>query len=326
MPLKEQILAMIHWKPFDENVFNHQVTRLVEQQLLPRKILWETRSYLFRQKIEAPAYDKYLRNIGDAMTLMGKRVNETLKRYLTSEHCKVLDEFLVKKGTHYPAEIIQYRTISQSTRPKSIKQSLYQFNTLKDRFDKLKNLIEKVNLPDVIIDYHAQWAGIADTDKIEDRADKYLFLLCFLVRQVRLRHDFLIDIVLQCVKAAENQAKNLQQEEYFKDQGQRKKATQLLINSRQKYRQQVEEIKSILKNHASDSDKIIEIQNVLETENELTKDQEKLITTIEVEINLDERTEFYRYWEKSYTWLSNRINHVINNLIINAGSSDTNLG
>ena len=135
----------------------------------------------------------------------------------------------------------------------------------------------------------------------------------------------MIDIVLQCVKAAENQAKNLQQEEYFKDQGQRKKATQLLINSRQKYRQQVEEIKSILKNHASDSDKIIEIQNVLETENELTKDQEKLITTIEVEINLDERTEFYRYWEKSYTWLSNRINHVINNLIINAGSSDTNL-
>jgi TnpA family transposase len=322
---REQILAMIHWKPFDENVFNHQVTRLVEQQLLPRKILWETRSYLFRQKIEAPAYDKYLRNIGDAMTMMGKRVNETLKMYLKSEHCKVLDEFLVKKGTHYPAEIIQYRTISQSTRPKSIKQSLSQFNTLKDRFDKLKILIEKVNLPDVIIDYHAQWASISDTDKIEGRSDKYLFLLCFLIRQVRLRHDFLIDIVLQCVKAAENQAKNLQQEEYFKDQRQRKKATELLINSRQKYRQQVEEIKSILKNHASDSDKIIEIQNVLETENELTKDQEKLITTIEVEINLDERTDFYRHWEKSCTWLSNRINHVINNLIINAGSSDTNL-
>ena len=121
------------------------------------------------------------------------------------------------------------------------------FVTIKERFDRLKNLIAKVNLSDAMIDYHARWASFVDSDNIKDHSDKYLILLCFLIRQVRLRHDFLIDTYLQCVKAAENQAKNLQQEEYFKDQRQRKKATQLLINSRQKYRQQVEEIKNILK-------------------------------------------------------------------------------
>jgi hypothetical protein len=57
---RERILSLIHWKPYDEELFKHQVERLVESQLVPRKVLWETRAYLFRQGIESPAYDKYV--------------------------------------------------------------------------------------------------------------------------------------------------------------------------------------------------------------------------------------------------------------------------
>jgi hypothetical protein len=75
---------------------------------------------------------------------------------------------------------------------------------MKERLDKLKDLIAKINLSDSTIEYHSQWASIAVIVSIDEHSDKYLILLCFLIRQVRLQHDFLIDTYLQCFKAAEN--------------------------------------------------------------------------------------------------------------------------
>ena len=322
---RKRILALTQWKQFDEQSFEHYINMLVEKQLLPRKVLWETKAYLFRQGIEAPAYDTYLKAINDALLGLDQHINDSLKKYLNKEHRDILDEFLSKKAAFQPADIVQYKSINQSNRPKKINKSIERFVTMKERLDKLKDLIAKINLSDPTIEYHSQWASIAVSVSIDEHSDKYLILLCFLIRQVRLRHDFLIDAYLQCFKAAENQAKNLQQAEYFKAQEQRKKATQLLINSRHKYKQQLEEIKNILNLPASDSDKILEIQNIIASGNELSRDQEKLITSMEVEINLDEKTDFYRHWEKSSVWLGNRINRIINNLIINIEDSDVSL-
>ena len=64
-------------------------------------------------------------------------------------------------------------------------------------------------------------------------------------------------------------------------------------------------------------DKLAEIENILVIENELSIDQEQLVASIEAEINLDERFEFYRLWNKRSTWLSNRVSQVINSFIIN---------
>ena len=84
---REQILAMSQWKPFDENVFNHQINRLVEKQFLPLKYSGKPRHIYSVKEIEAPAYDKYLKAINDA--LHGRqRINETLKKYLNKEHLK----------------------------------------------------------------------------------------------------------------------------------------------------------------------------------------------------------------------------------------------
>ena len=45
---RERILSITHLKLFDEELFKHQIERLVESQLVPQKVLWETRAYLFR--------------------------------------------------------------------------------------------------------------------------------------------------------------------------------------------------------------------------------------------------------------------------------------
>lgn len=72
---REQILELCQWKPFDETIFRNQIKRLVERQLMPRKVLFEIQAYLFRTRMEAPAYDKYLRVINDIMLEVGKGIS-----------------------------------------------------------------------------------------------------------------------------------------------------------------------------------------------------------------------------------------------------------
>lgn len=322
---RENIISITRWKPFDEELFKHQVERLVASQFVPRKVLWESRAYLFRQGIESPAYDKYLRIINEALLSFSKGINGLLEKHLTNSHRQILDEFLFKQVSYQRREIQQYKVISQGSNPKAIKKSLQQLKVLQERLKKLEEVVRKVKLSDATIDYHAHWVTIADNDKIETNIDKYLFLLCFLIHQVRLRQDFFIDIIQNSVKTADNQASRLQKEDYFQNQQQRKVAMQTLINSRLSYKEQVEKVKSILNSKMNDKDKILEIERVFKEENQLTEQQNDWILSIEQEIKRDEKADFYRLWQQRSIWLSNRIGQVVNHLVINPESTDNAL-
>jgi hypothetical protein len=91
---REQILELCQWKPFDETICRNQIKRLVERQLMPRKVLFEIQAYLFRARMEAPAYDKYLRIINEIMLEVGKDISRALQDQLNDGHRKILDEFL----------------------------------------------------------------------------------------------------------------------------------------------------------------------------------------------------------------------------------------
>jgi len=150
---RERVLSLVKWKPFDEEVFRHQIERLVESQLIPRKILWETRAYLYRQGIEAPAYDKYVRVISATLIAQSKRINETLETYLTDVHRHVLDKFLSKKSPSQRSDIVGFKVINQSARPHAIKKSLEQFIILRARLEELNHLIDQIKLSDETIEY-----------------------------------------------------------------------------------------------------------------------------------------------------------------------------
>ncbi len=141
---RERVLSLIKWKPFDEEAFRHQIERLVESQLIPRKILWETRAYLYRQGIEAPAYDKYVIVISATLIAQSKRINETLETYLTDVHRHVLDKFLSKKSPSQRSEIVGFKVINQSARPHAIKKSLEQFIILRVGLEVFKSIRRKV--------------------------------------------------------------------------------------------------------------------------------------------------------------------------------------
>jgi TnpA family transposase len=241
---------------------------------------------------------------------------------MTAYHRQALDEFLVKKVAYQKSEIQKFKVIIHPNTPKEIKKSVQLFEVLRKRLEKLSPLVEKLNLSDATIDYHAHWVTIADNDKIETNVDKYLFLLCFLIRQVRQRQDYFIDIIQNSVKSAENRAKIAQKEEYFSKQKDRKQVTQLLIDSRMSYKQQVEEVKTILKSLQDNDTKISQIEEIFEVDDSLTDGQLALIESLSVETGRDEKTEFYRLWQGQSIWLSNRVAQPIMQLIINQEETD----
>ena len=297
----------------------------MDRQLLSRKILREIREYLFRQRIEAPAYDTYRKAITAALLGASRRINQSLATHLTVTHQQTLDAFLEKTFSPHRADLVFYKHINQFLQPKAIKASLEAFKTLKARLETLNGLVGSLRLSDATIDYHAYWTGIADADKIHDHYRKYLFLLCFLIRQVRLRQDFLLDIILQTVKAAGNSTKRLQKEDYFQNHRLRRKATQLLVESRLNYRQQLQAVKAIMGSPWSDREKVVAIESLLETEMDLPAAQEEQVRTLAGELNRDEQSAFYRLWEKRSAWLSNRIGHCLAHLCINVENTDASL-
>lgn len=289
---------------------------------MPRKVLFEIQAYLFRARMEAPAYDKYLRIINEIMLEVGKDISKALLDQLNDGHRKILDEFLSQKAAHLNADLIQYRSISQSMRPKDIETSLGQFNTLKSRLELLNVPVQVLRLSDAVIDYHAYWASIALVAKIQAHSDKYLFLLCFLIHQVRKRHDFFIDILLQNVKAAENFTKRLQKEDYFQDQKQRAAATRLLIESRINYRQRLQAVKTIICSPLGDSQKVTALEELLEIDIDLSIEQQQQVVILENEVNRDQQSQFYRLLEKRSTWLANRVGAILRCLVFSVENSD----
>lgn len=142
---------------------------------------------------------------------------------------------------------------------------------------------------------------------------------------MHLRQDYFIDIILNSVTAAENKAKTLQKEDYFQRQKKRKAATQLLITSRNDYKEQVGEIRIILREDLTAQGKVERIESVVAEDSSLTGTEMELIDNLEEEMTRDEKEDFYKIWQERCIWLSNRIGQVINHLMLNEAHSDDNL-
>ena len=89
-------------------------------------------------------------------------INDSLQKHLDTKLTVIYwMNYFSEKAAFQPADIVQYKSINQSNRPKTMKKWGQQKMTMKERLDKLKDLIAKINLSDPTIEYHSQWASIA---------------------------------------------------------------------------------------------------------------------------------------------------------------------
>lgn len=81
---QRHILKRLGWKPFGQGQerFLQQIAHLVEQPLMPGKVLNESRAFLPRQQIEVPTYDVFQRMITTAYRLSDQQRMSRLNQVL----------------------------------------------------------------------------------------------------------------------------------------------------------------------------------------------------------------------------------------------------
>ena len=118
-----KVLALSGWSSFEEKQteFNHRVRLLIDQQLLPRKVLWKLQEYLFNNQIESPSHDTYRRAISQTLIDSSEEISAILFKHLSDQHRGILDLFILRDKSYKKTEIASFITVIQSPKPADIK-------------------------------------------------------------------------------------------------------------------------------------------------------------------------------------------------------------
>lgn len=129
-----------------------------------------------------------------------------------------------------------FKKPNQSFRPMKIKDSLAYFTQLKTYYQTVEHIVKALNFDDAAINYYAYRTLKMRNQHTKTGRERYLYLLCFITHQFRMWQDTFVEVVLKSVTNATNNTKRTQQALTFKNQGQRKAATKILINDRNNYK------------------------------------------------------------------------------------------
>ena len=97
----------------------------------------------------------------------------------------------------------------------------------KNLYQKIKPIIDELDLPVKAIRYYALWATKANVTQLaqfNNPYKRYLYLISFITHQYYFRQDLFVDMLLNTVQSAKNTVKKLEKEQYFDSKKDRTKA------------------------------------------------------------------------------------------------------
>jgi TnpA family transposase len=309
-----------------ENTFIKHVEYLVEIPLMPRKVLYQSIQWLSKNKIEKPSYDKFRRIISTAYNQYNQLNNKKLAVLMTPNIKEYLDEIFEINTQTNQMLFNAFKKPSQSLRPMKIKDSLAYFTQLKTYYQTVEHIVKALNFDDAAINYYAYRTLKMRNQHTKTGRERYLYLLCFITHQFRMWQDTFVEVVLKSVTNATNNTKRTQQALTFKNQGQRKAATKILINDRNNYKKQIESAIRILEDPSQYSEKkITNALVILKSQAVLTQQQQELIDNLDRSVNKNEEEEFLQYFSTQYRKTNQRIGGILGALTFDKINSETAL-
>ncbi|MFI5305231.1 MAG: Tn3 family transposase [Nitrospiria bacterium] len=342
---RRAILNILGIQAFDEKTkinFRNEIKRQISQQIRPKQIIQNLVESLQRQKTEVPAYNTFSDMITDELNCVEKNLLSTIKKQLTNQQKTLLDGLLDpvsnQSGSstgdsdrYQRPRVTLMKTISQSTRPAKIKQSVQDFSEIKGIFNQLKKATDALGLSQESMKYYAIWVKKAQTFQIAqfpNRLKRYLHLMAFISHQYRLRQDTLVEILLISVQSVLNEAAKRQKELDFRNRKEKNQTIQLLSKDRFAIKSTLDEIKVIIRSISmSDTEKVHQISDLLGPDAiNKNEDQEDLFDRLEKEVNQSLKDEDYLdLLEVLSIKLQNRVSDIIKQIEFNPTISNKSL-
>ncbi|MES2520962.1 MAG: Tn3 family transposase [Bacteroidota bacterium] len=109
-------------------------------------------------------------------------------------------------------KISRYKTMVELMKLSAIRENMIKLKELKELYHLLIGLINSLKLSDELIEYYANYVLSAHVFQIQQRNQKYLFLLCFIKHQYHYLNDVMIQTFMSTTQQTLRQADNRKNE------------------------------------------------------------------------------------------------------------------
>lgn len=296
---KQIILEKFEYCPFSESklLFENETLNLVRSSLKPEEIFYTLLEFFNIRKIEIPKYYIFAETITKALNVFENELIKVVDSTLTTEQKELLDEFMYlsvdmsrEPSPQNPYLITHLKKAEQTITPVKIKESLKDFEYIKDLYKVLSTFFISNPIPKELINYYAVWVLKAEHiqfDAMHNIRNKRLYVLSFILYQYKMRQDYFMDTFLQSVQKYFNDVQNniahrfLDQNLKINKQEQFGKIRGILSGSRTE-RQEISKI--IFSNSLNELEKIHMLQQLLlkaglKIEDEIAKELDMLENT-----------------------------------------------
>ena len=287
-----------------------------------RKKIFYTLVNLSRKlNIEVPSYTELTRIIQVALNTQKKDILTKLEPLQKDERLKLLDEFLEKEEeSKNRYKIAYFRKLEHSTAKNQMLLSLGKLNTIKSKFNILKEIIDTIGITPKIAQYYAKWVEKSQTSQINqtNTLNQQFTLLSFVYYQYLIRNDNLIDRFIATVQSAKNSSFRAQKEFSFELEPQKNKMLQSLEDANLST---LNEIETIVKNEKlSAVKKVNAIALLVENKTQSLKD---ILTEKKVFDSVVENK--YDFIEKKSISLQGRLSGVLKAIVFDETTSNKNI-
>lgn len=211
-----------------------EAVRLSSQHLKPSAVFDYLVLFLHEHRLELPTYNTLADLITRALLAFEKRLLHRLQQHLQPGEQHLLDRLLAaadpdareaEADRRYPLTFL--KRIRQGLRAGEIRERVTHFASLRQLFEQLQPLWQRLRLSDQAITYYAEYVLRAQAAQLYRRDERrYLYLLSFVVHQYYELGDALVDTLLHTTTSAANQCREQVKETLY----QQRTATQQLTS------------------------------------------------------------------------------------------------
>lgn len=321
---KTIILHYYGFCKFDDNInatLWSEAFKLCEKQIKPRLIFLSLMDFLRNKKIEVPRYSKLAEIISNSLKNFEQSLFSKIDQHLSVAEKILLDQLLEVSeeyvdGDKQDAKIKRYKItllkkINQSTKPSSIKETIGDFQTLYNLYQKIAPILKSIELSTEVIQYYAQVVIRSRGFQINRRKKhRYLLLISFIAHQYYFLNDVLIEVLMKSVQSSKNTCEREYKDSFYEQ----RKSSHLQVNqftkNVQNYLATVDRARLIVQNKVlSVSEKVVQLQVILS--NDFKAQSDDLRTNIDQISNVSSKIaqdlEYYNFLEKRSVKLQNRV-------------------
>ena len=246
-----EILRILDFKPFDEegmSLVGEQIQKKANRHMDLRQTFLEVLDFLLKNKIEVPSYYKLAKMISGAHVDQEEQFLKIVDNSLSKETLQKLDALLIPDEEGI-LPLNRFKVLNQSLKTRALQKSVDRFCDLKDFFEGILPLVEKLNLSPESASYYATWvkkARISQLTQFAEKNKQYLHFIAFIQDQFYRMQDNFLEVFIKCVQASKNSAEQQLKALDFLTREEKKSAVKHLSKSHKGYKSLVEEIKSTL--------------------------------------------------------------------------------